>query len=308
MAHGEAIVIGVRLEADAPIVGRRLSEIAAEYEPEWEFMVGSISRGEYTYIPRTDYTLMEGRPGAGGVQAPGPEPGGQAPRPGHRDGPPRAAARRGAAPPRSWRPGWSPGEWRVVVVERDPERALELAEDLADVQVFEGDITDADLLEETDLGRFDAVAALTGEDESNILALPLRQVGGRLPRRSRWCTSWPCCRCSTRPASMWPLSPPHRHRRRRDALRAGRRGRGGHLPAVRRRGARARSGLGQSGRQLPGEGSQTAQGGSSSAPSCATASRRSPAARSRLRGRDHVVAFATPDSVLEVNRLLACET
>ncbi|MCY4665197.1 MAG: NAD-binding protein, partial [Acidimicrobiaceae bacterium] len=59
MAQGEAIVIGTRLEADAPIVGRRLSEMAAEYEPDWEFMVGSISRGEDTYIPRADYMLLE---------------------------------------------------------------------------------------------------------------------------------------------------------------------------------------------------------------------------------------------------------
>ena len=29
--------------------------------------------------------------------------------------------------------------------------------------------------------------------------------------------------------------------------------------------------------------------------------------RSRLRGRDHVVAFATPDSVREVHRLLTCD-
>ena len=29
--------------------------------------------------------------------------------------------------------------------------------------------------------------------------------------------------------------------------------------------------------------------------------------RSRLRGRDHVVVFATPDSVREVHRLLTCD-
>ncbi|MYI15787.1 MAG: hypothetical protein F4108_08815, partial [Acidimicrobiaceae bacterium] len=29
--------------------------------------------------------------------------------------------------------------------------------------------------------------------------------------------------------------------------------------------------------------------------------------RSRLRGRDHVVAFATPDSVREVHQLLTCD-
>ena len=177
MAQGEAIVIGARLEADAPIVGRRLSEIAAEYEPDWEFMVGSISRGEDTYIPRADYTLLE-------------------------DDLVRVVCKRRARHRVAKLLGLGTGAVRhvlllgggrtaemlaarlvsrgveVVIVERDAGRALELAERLPDVQVFEGDITDADLLEETNLGRFDAVAALTGEDESNILAcLYAKSVG-----------------------------------------------------------------------------------------------------------------------------------
>ena len=177
MAQGEAIVIGARLEADAPIVGRRLSEIAAEYEPDWEFMVGSISRGEDTYIPRADYTLLE-------------------------DDLVRVVCKRRARHRVAKLLGLGTGAVRhvlllgggrtgemlaarlvsrgveVVIVERDSRRALELAERLPDVQVFEGDITDADLLEETNLGRFDAVAALTGEDESNILAcLYAKSVG-----------------------------------------------------------------------------------------------------------------------------------
>ncbi len=177
MAHGEAIVMGARLEADAPIVGRRLSEIAAEYEPDWEFIVGSISRGDQTYIPRADYTMLE-------------------------DDLVRVVCKRRARRSVARLLGLGTGSVRhvlllgggrtaeilaarlvsrgveVVIVERDPERALELAEDLHGVQVFEGDITDADLLEETDLGRFDVVAALTGEDESNILAcLYAKSVG-----------------------------------------------------------------------------------------------------------------------------------
>ena len=177
MAQGEAIVIGARLEADAPIVGRRLSELAAEYEPDWEFMVGSISRGENTYIPRADYTLMA-------------------------DDLVRVVCKRESRRRVARLLGLGTGTARhvlllgggrtaeilasrlmsrgveVVVVERDPARALELAEGLTAVQVFEGDITDADLLEETDIGRFDVVAALTGEDEANILAcLYAKSVG-----------------------------------------------------------------------------------------------------------------------------------
>ena len=58
----------------------------------------------------------------------------------------------------------------VVIVERDPARARELAEQLENCLVLEGDITDDGLLEEADIGRFEMVVALTGEDDANILA------------------------------------------------------------------------------------------------------------------------------------------
>ena len=58
----------------------------------------------------------------------------------------------------------------VVIVERSAERARALAEKLDEALIIEGDITDADLLEEADVGRFDMVVALTGEDDANILA------------------------------------------------------------------------------------------------------------------------------------------
>ena len=305
MAHGEAIVIGVRLEADAPIVGRRLSEIAAEYEPEWEFMVGSISRGEYTYIPRTDYTLME-------------------------DDLVRVVCKRRARNRVAKLLGLGTGTARhvlllgggrtaeilaarlvtrgveVVVVERDPERALELAEDLADVQVFEGDITDADLLEETDLGRFDAVAALTGEDESNILAcLYAKSVGAsetiavvhKLALLSLLDSAGVDVALSPRTATA-----------------------DGVMRFVRGDVAAVATFL-----QSDAEVLELEVASGSPADNSLVRDLKLPKGvligaivrdgkpqiargRSRLRGRDHVVAFATPDSVLEVNRLLACET
>ena len=304
MAHGEAIVIGARLEADAPIVGRRLSEIAAEYEPDWEFMVGSITRGEDTYIPRADYRLLEhdlvrvvckrrsrrvvarllglGTGTARHVLLLG----------GGRTAEILAArlASRGV---------------EVVIVERDAARALELAEDLPDVQVFEGDITDADLLEEANIGRFDAVAALTGEDETNILAcLYAKSVGAsetiavvhKLALLSLLDSAGVDAALSPRTATadgvmrfvrgdvaavatflqsdaevleleVAPGSPAD-NRLVKDLK----------LPKGVLIGAIVRDGK-----------PQIARG------------------RSRLRGRDHVVAFATPGSVREVNRLLACE-
>ena len=304
MAHGEAIVIGARLDADAPIVGRRLSEIAAEYEPEWEFMVGSISRGDNTYIPRTDYRLME-------------------------DDLVRVVCKRRARRRVAKLLGLGTGTARhvlllgggrtaeilasrlvtrgveVVIVERDAERALELAEDLVDVQVFEGDITDADLLEETDLGRFDAVAALTGEDEANILAcLYAKSVGAsetiavvhKLALLSLLDSAGVDVALSPRTATADGVM---RYVR-------------GDVAAVATflqsdaevlelevaQGSRADNSLVKDLKLSKGAliGAIVRDG----KPQIARG-------RSRLRGHDHVVVFATPDSVREVNRLLACE-
>jgi trk system potassium uptake protein TrkA len=58
----------------------------------------------------------------------------------------------------------------VSIVERKTERARALAERLEHCVVLEGDITDADLLAEEEIGRQDVVIALTGEDDANILA------------------------------------------------------------------------------------------------------------------------------------------
>ena len=303
MAQGEAIVIGARLEADAPIVGRRLSEIAAEYEPDWEFMVGSISRGEQTYIPRTDYMLME-------------------------DDLVRVVCKRRARRRVARLLGLGTGSVRhvlllgggrtaeilaarlvsrgveVVIVERDPERALELAEDLADVQIFEGDITDADLLEETNLGRFDAVAALTGEDESNILAcLYAKSVGAsetiavvhKLALLSLLDSAGVDVALSPRTATA-----------------------DGVMRFVRGDVAAVATFLESDAEVLELEVEQGCPADGSlvkdlklpkgvlvgaivrdGKPQIARG-------RSRLRGRDHVVAFATPGSVREVHRLLTC--
>ena len=304
MAQGEAIVIGARLEADAPIVGMWLSEIAAEFEPDWEFMVGSIMRGDQTYIPRADYQLME-------------------------DDLVRVVCKRRARRRVAGLLGLGTGTARhvlllggghtaeilaarlvsrgveVVIVERDTARALELAEDLPGVQVFEGDITDADLLEETDLGRFDTVAALTGEDEANILAcLYAKSVGAsetiavvhKLALLSLLDSAGVDVALSPRTATADGVM---RFVRgdvaavatflqsdaevlelevAKDSPADGALVKDLRLPKSVLIGAIVRDGK-----------PQIARG------------------RSRLRGRDHVVAFATPDSVQEVHRLLKCD-
>ena len=304
MAHGEAIVIGARLAADAPIVGRRLSEIAAEFEPDWEFLVGSISRGDETIIPRVDCSLMvddlvrvvckrRSRRSVARLLGLG-------------TGTARRVLLLGGGRTAEILAGRLAGRGvEVVIVERDAARALELAEDLHDVQVLEGDITDADLLEEARIGRFDAVAALTGEDEANILAcLYAKSVGAsetiavvhKLALLSLLGSAGVDVALSPRTATA-------------DGVLGFVRGDVAAVATFLRSDAEVLE-L-KVARDSPADGSlvkdlrfpkdvligaivrdgkpQIARG------------------RSRLRGRDHVIAFAMPASVQEVNRLLTCE-
>jgi len=177
MAHGEVVVIGARLADHAPLVGRTLAEIGEEFEPDWDFMVGAIGRDEKTIIPRGDIRLAAGD---------------------HL----RIVAKRDARRLIIELLGLATGTTRrvmllgggrtaeilahrledrgvgVVIVERDPDRARHLAETLDEAMVLEGEITDADLLEEADVGRYDVVVALTGEDDANILACLYAKSGG----------------------------------------------------------------------------------------------------------------------------------
>ena len=67
MANGEVVVIGARLPAHAPLVGVSLHALGRELEPDWDFIVGTITRrtddaddDEETLIPRGDVVLREG--------------------------------------------------------------------------------------------------------------------------------------------------------------------------------------------------------------------------------------------------------
>lgn len=169
MANGEVIVIGARLPADAPLAGRTLAEIGEQFEPDWDFVVGSIGRDEETIIPRRDVRLQAGDHLRVAIK-----------KRARREVTELLGLGRGRLNRLMLLGGGRTAEIladrlisrgvQVVIVERNPERARTLAENLDDALVLEGDIADADLLEEADVGRYDMVVALTGEDDANILA------------------------------------------------------------------------------------------------------------------------------------------
>lgn len=169
LGAGEVLAVGARVHADAPIVGKSLIELGVENEPEWDFIVSTISREGETVIPRGDY-MIEANDIVRVVC--------------------KRSARRKVAKllglardvPREilllggGRTGQLVAEKlrhtgaRVQIIERDPDRAREIAEILDGVRVLNGDITDSDVLDEADLPRIELVAALTGEDDANVLA------------------------------------------------------------------------------------------------------------------------------------------
>lgn len=169
MAGGEILVLGIRLGADAPVVGRTLRELAASNEPNWRFLFGAITRGDDTIIPRGDHRLEAGdlvrvvcTPSVRrelaellGLK---------------RQPPKRVLLLGGGRTAELVAERLLKRVGRVVVVEQDAERAAQLAIGLRGVEVLQGDITDADFLSEIDIAGHDFVAALTGDDDANILA------------------------------------------------------------------------------------------------------------------------------------------
>ncbi len=177
LGNGEVYAIGARVPIDAPIVGKSLIEIGVENEPEWDFIVSTIRRGDETVIPRGDYTIEAGdlvrvvcKRSARRKVA---KLLGLA-----RDVPREILLLGGGRTSTLVAKKLSQTGARVQMIERDPDRARYLAEQLDGVRVLNGDITDSDVLDEADLPRIELVAALTGEDDANILASVYAKAAG----------------------------------------------------------------------------------------------------------------------------------
>ena len=177
MAGGDVMLIGARLPADAPMVGQTLNELAQAYEPHWDFLIGSITRKGSTVIARQDLRLepedhlrivsnARGRRQLLELLGLG-----------------RRAMRRvtllgGGHTARTLAQRLQEVGAFVTIVERKPERARALAERLEHCIVLQGEITDADLLTQEEIGRQDVVIALTGDDDANILACLFAKASG----------------------------------------------------------------------------------------------------------------------------------
>ena len=71
-------------------------------------------------------------------------------------------------------------KYHTKIVDSDSARGEELSEELDRVIILNGDGTDQELLEQENAGNMDAVIAMTGDEESNILSCLLaKRVGAR---------------------------------------------------------------------------------------------------------------------------------
>ncbi|WP_423922553.1 Trk system potassium transporter TrkA [Candidatus Poriferisodalis sp.] len=169
LANGEVHVIGARLAEDAPLVGKTMAEVGAYYEPEWDFIFGVLSRDGEVNVMRRETTLQphdllrvvcrrQGRRELMEIM-----------------GLSRSDLRRVMILGGGRTAGLLAGRLLerhidVVIIELLHERCLELSERYAGALVLHGDITDIDVLAREDIGSFDAVVAVTGEDDANVLA------------------------------------------------------------------------------------------------------------------------------------------
>ncbi|MGH2758678.1 MAG: Trk system potassium transporter TrkA, partial [Actinomycetota bacterium] len=177
MVGGEIMLIGARLSEDAPLVGQTLREVAVAHEPHWDYLIGSITRGGQTKIARHDLRLepddhlrivsnQRGRRqllNLLGLKA-------QAPR--------RVMLLGGGHTARMLAERLQQVGAFVTIVEHKHERARELAVRLEHCVILEGEITDADLLSQEEVGRQDVVIALTGDDDANVLACLFAKASG----------------------------------------------------------------------------------------------------------------------------------
>ena len=184
MAGGEVEVLTARLPGHAPLVGVSLRALGAELEPDWDFIVGSITRRETdadeerTIIPRGDWILRKGdlltvickRRALGDVTA----------RMGlAHDMPTRALLLGGGRTAQMLAESLIQRGLDVAIIEEKEERADELTDELdRRVTVYLGDITDATILEEAGVASQDVVIALTGADDANVLACLYAKAAG----------------------------------------------------------------------------------------------------------------------------------
>lgn len=177
-ADGRVVLLALPVGRDAPVAGRTLSEIARDLT-ERHFLTVAIDRDGETLIPDGGTRLVPGDEIYLVAEAP------------HLDEAYRLLGLEHARIRRAMllgggrvglhlarlleREGIQP-----TIIERDRDRCVELAEALETALVLNGDATDLELLRQEGIAETGGLAAVTSEDETNLLAsLLCKHLGAR---------------------------------------------------------------------------------------------------------------------------------
>ncbi|MBO4870666.1 MAG: Trk system potassium transporter TrkA [Muribaculaceae bacterium] len=162
--HGEMVLMGVRLPASAPIVGKKLRELAA---PGRFYHIAAIRREHITMIPKGGHTLMAddmlyiavtSQHLQDVVELTGCEP--------------RKIRRvviSGGSDVATLMLRLASDEYRFTIIEGDQARCNAIISTYHDCEVINGEATDSDILAEAGMGMADAFVALTQSAAENIL-------------------------------------------------------------------------------------------------------------------------------------------
>ena len=170
LADGRVKLIGVRCEKDCPIVNTPLRQLTQLF-PDLNVVIIGLVRDNEAWIPSADDEML---------------PGDEVYFVAESDHVPRAMAAFGHEEAEARRlvifGGGNIGQFlaqaieknnpsvNLKVIEADKARAEAAARTLKRSVVLEGDVLEADILEEANVGTAEAVVAVTNDDETNILA------------------------------------------------------------------------------------------------------------------------------------------
>ena len=176
-ADGRVQLIGLKVKEGAPVAGRTIADLRAEFTGGYHYVTAAIVRDGVTEIPKADSSIEAGDHIY--VIAPTSE---------ILDVPSLAGHDRFALRRVMIAGGSTEGLYlaemledhgiECTVLERDRRRCLELAEHLPRSLVLHGDATDLELLEMEGVSGIDGFVAATANDETNLLlSLLAKSVG-----------------------------------------------------------------------------------------------------------------------------------
>lgn len=167
---GALIMVGTTLQRTAPFVGRTVKE-AAEIFPELHFVPIAIQRvgTQYTLIPRGDTVFKEGDQAyfvtsKGGVDEIYKLTGKV------KEDIKKVMILGGSKIGFKTARDLCVNKFKVKLIEKDKNKAFELADMLPNALIINGDGRNVELLEEEDIAQMDAFISVTGNSETNIMS------------------------------------------------------------------------------------------------------------------------------------------